>query len=237
MQHTTKFLLTAGIGAAAMYFLDPAQGQRRRELARDRLEHGRETAAHTLDRATQVARAVGHDVSVGADRTVHGLRAVRRGVGDVAEKTARRARSLGHEARSLGHEVGSRTERLAHGLRAVGRDTRERAARAGSVVIPFDGRRSGKALTRSSLRPLRLMGIPLKWLLVAGIGASAMYFLDPSQGLYRRARVRARFLQNDRRKMDGAGARPASDAQDPEHAASRRTAEDTGVRQEQPLPG
>jgi hypothetical protein len=63
MKSPTKALLTAGLGAVAMYYLDPAQGRKRRDLARDRIEYGRDR----LEKASHTARVVGHDVSERAD--------------------------------------------------------------------------------------------------------------------------------------------------------------------------
>lgn len=240
MQSATKILLSAGLGAAAMYYLDPAQGHKRRATLRDQLEHGQEAATHG---ALHGARAIGHRT----DRAIHGLRAAGHDVSDRAERAIRRARAVRH---GLGHEVGKRAGRLTHGLRVVGRDTREHAAGAAEALgSTFDRGETDdgvRAITRNS-SPWKLMGIPVKWLFLAGIGASMMYFLDPSQGLYRRARFRRRFDQARHKSMDRRHAGPdvpreeMPAAPDPEEVAGRqRSGDGPGPHledRERPLPG
>lgn len=197
MQPAMKILLTAGLGAATMYYLDPAQGRKRRDLARAQLEHGR----HSLEHASRQARFVGHDVGERAGRALNGMRAAGHGVGDRAERAL-------HRARAARDGVGDRAGRLAHGLRETGHDVRERAAGvAASLGSLFERGRSRAHFRRdtNSRSALKFLGIPLKWLFVGGLGAAAMYFFDPSQGIYRRSRFRNRFLENRRRGMNGSG--------------------------------
>lgn len=189
MQTMTKLLFTAGLGAATMYYLDPAQGRRRRAIALDRIEHGRDG----LQQATRTARAVSRDVSHRADRTIHGLRAV-------------------------GHDVGEQAGRLSHGLRTIGRGTRDRAAGAASSVGALFQRNDRHAYGERARSALKFAGIPVKWLLVAGIGASVMYFLDPSQGLYRRVRFRRRYLDGAREKMGAAFERERAQGKETDEA-------------------
>jgi hypothetical protein len=77
------------------------------------------------------------------------------------------------------------------------------------------------------------------WLFVAGIGASAMYLFDPSQGIYRRARLRSRLPRM--RTTDGKGSEAANDldsAEPVQPGAARPRAGDARVgNQERPLPG
>lgn len=54
MNHPLKWILTAGLGATAMYYLDPARGRYRRALVRNRLVH----AGHSAKRGAAV---VGRD--------------------------------------------------------------------------------------------------------------------------------------------------------------------------------
>lgn len=206
MKSPSQILLTAGLGAVAMYYLDPAHGRKRRDLARERIEYGRDG----LEKASHTARVVGHDV---------GNRA------DVAFS----------RARAVGHDVGERAGRLAHGLKSVGRDTGHHAAGAvSSLGSLFGGRHSGR-----SARPLKLVGIPVLWLLVAGIGASAMYLFDPSQGIYRRARLRSRLPRV--RTTDSTGSEEAAndkDSAEPLQPGARPRAGDARVgNQERPLSG
>lgn len=206
MKSPTKVLLTAGLGAVTMYYLDPAQGRRRRDLARDRIEYGRDR----LEKASHTARAVGHDVSERAD-------------GAFAR------------ARAVGHDVGERAGRLTHGLKSVGRDTGHRAAGA---VSSLGSLFNGRASSRSAGSPWKFLGVPVMWLFVAGIGASVMYLFDPSQGVYRRARLRSRLPRQ--RKTDSAGTEAANDTNsaEPVQPAARQRARDASVgSQERPLPG
>ncbi|HEX7025985.1 MAG TPA: SRPBCC family protein [Gammaproteobacteria bacterium] len=46
MKKGMTFLISTGLGAAAMYFLDPDRGRYRRSKARDQLVHARHTASH-----------------------------------------------------------------------------------------------------------------------------------------------------------------------------------------------
>jgi uncharacterized membrane protein len=66
MRNGTTFLLTAGLGAAAMYFLDPARGRYRRALVRDRFVHAGHTTRHGIGvlRRDVQNRAVGKTASV-----------------------------------------------------------------------------------------------------------------------------------------------------------------------------
>ena len=62
------FRLTAlGVGALAMYYLDPVSGKRRRALLRDKVTHYRHEASHvakgTLKHARNKARGISHDLS------------------------------------------------------------------------------------------------------------------------------------------------------------------------------
>lgn len=227
MKSPTKLLLTAGLGAVAMYFFDPAQGRTRRDLARDRIDYGRDR----LEKASHTALAVGHDVGSRADRTLHRLRAVGHDVGE-------RADGVFERARSVGHDVGERAGRLTHGLKSVGRGTGHRAAGAvSSLGSLFNGRRAR--------RPLKLVGVPVMWLLVAGIGASVMYFFDPSQGIYRRARLRSRLprqLAGDTSDEEGRpemsrATKPDVDSAEPARPAAQKAASNAAGNQERPLPG
>lgn len=224
MKSPSKLLLTAGLGAVAMYYLDPAQGRKRRDLARERIEYGREG----LERASHTARVVGHDVGNRADRTIHRLRAVGHGVSEGADHAFERARAVGHD-------VGVRAGRLTHGLKSVGRDTGYRAAGAvSSLGSLFSGRHS-----RQSARPLKFIGIPVLWLFVAGIGASVMYLFDPSQGIYRRARLRSRLPRMRRADSTGGEAANDMDSAEPAEPGARPRAGDRSRvgNQERPLPG
>lgn len=228
MQPAMKILLTAGLGAATMYYLDPAQGRERRDLARERLEYGRDRLEH----ASHTAKVVGHDVGERTERALHGLRAVGQGIGDRAGRTL-------HRAQAVRHDVGRRAGRLGHGLRDAGYGARERAAGAASTLGSLFGRSGsnvGFHRNRKGRSALKLMGIPVKWLFVAGIGASAMYFFDPSQGLYRRVRFRDRFLNNRRKGMNGSGAPEDESAR--EATARPRSGDGPGLSdEERPLPG
>ena len=226
MKSPTKVLFTAGLGAVAMYYLDPAQGRRRRDLARDRIEYGRDR----LEKASHTARAVGHEVGTRADSTIHQLRAVGHDVGE-------RAGGAWEHARAVGHEVGERAARLTHGLKIVGRDTGHRTAGVvSSLGSLFNGRHSRR---RSASSPLKLLGVPVMWLFVAGIGASVMYLFDPSQGIYRRARLRNRLPRQRTTGDSGREAANDNSSAEPVQAGPRQRARDaSGVgNQERPLPG
>lgn len=56
MNHPLRLLLSAGLGAAAMYYLDPARGRYRRALARDGLVHTGHQAQHELGVVRRDAR-------------------------------------------------------------------------------------------------------------------------------------------------------------------------------------
>lgn len=56
MARPIRFLFTAGLGAAAMYYLDPARGRYRRALVRDQLVHGEHRAMHGAGVAGRDAR-------------------------------------------------------------------------------------------------------------------------------------------------------------------------------------
>lgn len=56
MSKPMRFLLTAGLGAAAMYYMDPSRGRYRRALVRDRLVHGEHQALHGVASARRDAR-------------------------------------------------------------------------------------------------------------------------------------------------------------------------------------
>lgn len=209
MKSPTKVLLTAGLGAVAMYYLDPAQGRRRRDLALDRIEYGRDR----LEKASRTARTVGHDVSQRADGAFQ-------------------------RARAVGHDVSQGAGRLTHGLRSVGRDTSHRAASAvsslGSLLNGRDTRRSRQGSA------WKFLGIPVLWLVVAGVGASVMYLFDPSQGVYRRARLRNRLPgQGDQATSDSANGEAANDTNSVEPATARQRAADASRvgNQERPLSG
>jgi hypothetical protein len=209
MKSPTKALLPAGLGAVAMYYLDPAQGRKRRDLARDRIEYGRDR----LEKASHTARVVGHDVSERAD-------------GAFAR------------ARAVGHDVGERAGRLTHGLKSVGRDTGHRAAGAvSSLGSLFNGRPARRAPRESAWK---FLGVPVMWVFIAGIGASVMYLFDPSQGIYRRARLRQRLpSQGTRGQSDGATGEAANDTNsaEPAQATARQRAADASRlgNQERPL--
>jgi hypothetical protein len=206
MKSPTNLLLTAGLGAVAMYYFDPAQGRKRRDLARDRIEYGRDR----LEKASYTARRAGHDVGRRADRSIHRLRAV-------------------------GHEISERADAAYERARAVGHDTGHRAAGAvSSLGTLFGERHSSRAAA-----PMKLVGVPVLWLLVAGIGASVMYLFDPSQGLYRRARLRNRFAHRQATEHARPDAANDSDSEESRQGNARERA-GNGSRAgapEQPLPG
>lgn len=56
MTRPLRFLLTAGLGAATMYYFDPARGRYRRALVRDQLVHGEHKAMHGASVAGRDAR-------------------------------------------------------------------------------------------------------------------------------------------------------------------------------------
>lgn len=56
MTRPLRFLLTAGLGAATMYYFDPARGRYRRALVRDQLVHGEHKAVHGASVARRDAR-------------------------------------------------------------------------------------------------------------------------------------------------------------------------------------
>lgn len=65
-----KTLLWLGLGAAAMYYLDPQQGRRRRALAGDQVTKARrllrERAAGRLGHLGNRARGAAHDIETPA---------------------------------------------------------------------------------------------------------------------------------------------------------------------------
>ena len=215
MKSPTKVLFTAGLGAIAMYYLDPAQGRKRRDLARDRIEYGRDR----LEKASHTARVVGHDVSERAD-----------GAFD--------------RARAVGHDVSERAGRLTHGLKSVGRDTGHRAAGAvSSLGSIFNGRSTRRTRQDSAWK---FLGVPAIWLVVAGVGASVMYLFDPSQGVYRRARLRSRLPGRNKGTRDPVDTASATNAAandtnsaEPAQASARQRADDASRlgNQERPLSG
>ncbi|MFO7287926.1 MAG: SRPBCC family protein [Gammaproteobacteria bacterium] len=69
MNRGTWTLLSAGIGAAAMYYFDPARGRHRRALVRDRVVHVRHKAQHELG-------VVGRDLRNRAIGTTASLRSL-----------------------------------------------------------------------------------------------------------------------------------------------------------------
>lgn len=171
MQSAMKILLTAGLSAAAMYLLDPADGKRRRARARARLEDGRDSlvqgankAAEGVDKAARQARDLGHDASKRTDGIVESLR-------------------------DLGHEIGERAAQLMLGATAAGRVARDRAsATAHSVGSAVERHRPHRSASRAPA--VKVLRSPVTWVVTVGVGAAAMYFFDPSQGLYRRAKLR-----------------------------------------------
>ena len=235
MQSPMKIMLSAGLGAAAMYYLDPVQGRERRDIARERLEQGRGGLQH----AGLAAKSVGHDVGKGTGRAIRGMRAAGHEVGGRAERAW-------HLARSAGQDVGDRAGRFTHGLREAGHGARERAVGAaaslGSLLDGHRPRLRRPKLGRHSRHhshghpALKFVGIPVKWLLFAGIGAAAMYFMDPSQGLYRRVRFRERFLRARDEHLDGDGMPESEDAERSE--VGRQPGRGPSLRdEERPLPG
>lgn len=197
MQSSFRILLTAGLGAATMYYLDPSRGSRRRALARARFEDGRDSlthgvqkATHGLDRATRRARVISRDASRRADRFMHG-------------------------ARTLSHDIGEHADEATHGARIFGREARDRAAGAAATLGSFieRNRPNGRLLPENG-ESRRLLTSPAAWLITVGAGAAAMYFLDPVQGLYRRTRFRDRVNRWRAKLAEGASetVRRAKDA-------------------------
>lgn len=177
MQTPMKMLLTAGLGAATMYYLDPTRGRHRRALARARFEDGREALTHGVHQATH-----------GIDRAAHRARVISRGVSRKSDKFA-------HGVRTLSHDLGDRAGQLAHGARTVGREARDRAAGAADTLGSLYERHrpNGAADYDPGGAPRgRILLIPVTTLLTIGVGVATMYFLDPTQGLYRRSRFRRR---------------------------------------------
>jgi hypothetical protein len=57
-----RTLVTFGLGALAMYLLDPQQGRRRRALLQDRLTHARTVLRKLSNRAHGVAAEARHAI-------------------------------------------------------------------------------------------------------------------------------------------------------------------------------
>jgi hypothetical protein len=200
MQTPMKILLAAGLGAASMYYMDPTRGQKRRRLARARIEYGKDAVSHGVQSATEGfntasrhARAAGHQVS-------------------------RRSGKLWKGARSLGHDLGERMDQVSHGASDAGNEVRNRAAGAAATVGSFFNRHrpNGHALAEMRDEPrgkLKFMLIPVTWIFTVGMGAAAMYYFDSSQGIYRRTRLRDRFegWRNKTKEKLGSVGRDISD--------------------------
>lgn len=179
MQTPMKILLTAGLGAASMYYLDPSRGRQRRHLARARIEHGKEAVAHGVQSATDGFNTASHRARIAGRRV------------------SRRSDQLLKGARSLGHDLGERVDQVTHGARDASHGARNRAAGVASTVGTFFNRHrpgNGHALAEMRDEPrAKFLLIPVTWIATVGLGAAAMYYFDSSQGLNRRTRLRNRF--------------------------------------------
>lgn len=181
MQTPMQILLTAGLGAASMYFLDPSRGHKRRHRARARIEHGKDAVAHGVQSATD-----------GFNSASHHARAAGRRVN-------RQSGRFMKGARSFGHDLSERMDQVSHGARDASHEARDRAAGAAASVGSFFNRHrpgNGHALADMRDEPrgkLKFMLIPVTSIITVGLGAAAMYYFDSSQGLYRRTRLRNRF--------------------------------------------
>ncbi len=201
MQTPMKILLTAGLGAASMYYLDPSRGRQRRHLARARIEHGKDAVAHGVQTATDGFNTASHRARVAGRRV------------------SRRSGQFMKGARSFGHDLGERMDQVSHGARDASHEARDRAAgAAASVSSLFNRYRPGNGHALADMRDepsakLKFMLIPVSWIATVGLGAAAMYYFDSSQGLYRRTRLRDRFAawRNKAKDKIGAVGRDKSD--------------------------
>src|SRR5690349_20223603 len=75
-----RFWIGAAAGAAAMYYLDPEHGERRRTVARGQLDRLRPAMAMQMEAAQPTIREFGGKVWSAAER-VPGLRVIRGGKG------------------------------------------------------------------------------------------------------------------------------------------------------------
>src|SRR5687768_9000744 len=73
-----RFWIGAAAGAAAMYYLDPELGERRRTVAREQLDRLRPAVAMQMEAAQPTIRELGGKVRSAAER-VPGLRVIRGG--------------------------------------------------------------------------------------------------------------------------------------------------------------
>ena len=199
-----KILLTAGLGAASMYYLDPSRGRQRRKLARTRIEHGKDAVTHGVQSATEGFNTASHRARVAGRRV------------------SRSSGKFLKGARSLGQDFGERVDQVTHGARDASHEARNRAAGAAATVGSFFNRHrpNGHALAEMRDEPrarLKFMLIPVTWIATVGIGAAAMYYFDSSQGVYRRTRLRDRFAswRNDAKdKLGSVGRDESNDAEE-----------------------
>lgn len=219
MQTPMKILLTAGLGAVSMYYLDPSRGRHRRNLAVARIEHGKEAVTQGVHTATD-----------GLNRASHRARVVRR---NVSRRTDRFLRG----ARNFSHDVGDRVDQVTHGARDVSHDVRNRAAGAAATVGSFFDRHrpNGSALAEIRDKPrATFLLIPVTFIATVGLGAAAMYYFDSSQGVYRRNRLRNRFAgwrDRAKEKVRAVG------RDEPQQPKAGNGSADRQRQQEQPLPG
>lgn len=229
MQSPLKILLSASLGAATMYYLDPTRGRYRRARAQARIEHGREAVTHGVHQATH-----------GLDKAAHRARVARRSIGRRADKAV-------HGARAFGHDFGDRADQFSHGARSFGHEARERTAGAAATLGSFFERHRPRDIDywygSGESRPARVLKSPATWLATVTVGAVAMYFFDPSHGFYRRAKVRYRLTKwrqsrrlakmDDRAKSDDPlKERQASEQPHPGNGTDRRSHD-----RDTPIPG
>lgn len=69
--HLAWFFIGMALGAVAMYVMDPAQGRRRRALARDKLYSASVQTRHTIDRQTRHLSNQAQGLQAKASRLLH----------------------------------------------------------------------------------------------------------------------------------------------------------------------
>ena len=223
MQTPMKILLTAGLGAVSMYYLDPSRGRHRRALAVSRIEHGKEAVTQGVHTATD-----------GLNRASHRARVARR---NMSRRTDRFLRG----ARDFSHDNGDRVDQVTHGARDVSQDARSRAAAAAATVGSFFDRHrpNGNPLEemRDEMRDeprVKFLLIPVTWIFTVGLGAAAMYYFDSSQGVFRRTRLRNRLAT----WRDRATEKVSAVGRDkPRQPKAGNGSADSQPQQEQSLPG
>ncbi len=197
MGNATKSLFSlvggVGVGAIAMYLLDPDQGGQRRRAMAQRAEHvvsDTTGAVNTgLKSSAESAKSLAHNISQYSQQLADHASGRLSDTASAARGQARQAAQQLQER--LKNSVGSLVN---HAHRYAGDAADQVAAARANVHNRADAvyNRAKSAAQRQAgitpSHPVELAGeITLGTLAIAGIGAGAMYFFDPARGRARRS--------------------------------------------------